>query len=205
MGPYGENLAEGYGNLNGMDAVKMWVSEKPNYDYASNSCVGDECLHYTQVVWRKSTQLGCGRVKCQNGWCPRLPLLCTKLPTDYVQCPQFARAAVGVGPVTWDNTVAAFAQNYANQRIGDCALVHSGGGGKYGENLAWSSADLSGTDAVKMWVDEKADYDYNSNTCAAGKVCGHYTQVVWRDSVRIGCAKVRCNNGGTFYSACNNG
>ncbi|KAJ0077824.1 hypothetical protein Patl1_37279 [Pistacia atlantica] len=47
MGPYGENLAEGYGNLNGVDAVKMWVSEKPNYDYASNSCVGDECLHYT--------------------------------------------------------------------------------------------------------------------------------------------------------------
>ncbi|KAJ0077475.1 hypothetical protein Patl1_36325 [Pistacia atlantica] len=105
-------------------------------------------------------------------------------------------------PVTWDNTVAAFAQNYANQRIGDCALVHSGGGGKYGENLAWGSADLSGTDAVKMWVNEKANYDYNSNTCAAGKACGHYTQVVWRDSVRIGCAKVRCNNGGTFIG-CN--
>ncbi|KAJ0105446.1 hypothetical protein Patl1_19651 [Pistacia atlantica] len=121
---------------------------------------------------------------------------------DYVNAHNSARAAVGVGPVTWDNTVAAFAQNYANQRIGDCALVHSGGGGKYGENLAWSSAHLSGTDAVKMWVDEKADYDYNSNTCAAGKVCGHYTQVVWHDSVRIGCAKVRCNNGGTFIG-CN--
>ncbi|XP_044488509.1 pathogenesis-related protein PR-1 type-like [Mangifera indica] len=121
---------------------------------------------------------------------------------DYVNAHNSARAAVGVGPVTWDNTVAAFAQNYANQRIGDCALVHSGGGGKYGENLAWSSADLSGTDAVKMWVDEKADYDYNTNSCAPGKACGHYTQVVWRNSVRIGCAKVRCNNGGTFIG-CN--
>ncbi|KAJ4716069.1 Pathogenesis-related protein 1 [Melia azedarach] len=68
MGPYGENLAEGYGKLDGVDAVKMWVSEKPNYDYASNSCVGDECLHYTQIIWRKSVSLGCGRVKCHNGW-----------------------------------------------------------------------------------------------------------------------------------------
>ncbi|KAJ0009824.1 hypothetical protein Pint_34067 [Pistacia integerrima] len=162
-----------------------------------------------------------------------------------------------LGPMTWDNTVAAFAQNYAKQHIGDCALVHSGGGRKYGENLVGSRADLSGTDAVKMWVNEKANYDYKSNTCAAGKVCGHYTQVVWRNSivsssthrvclaqklakhigdcalvhsvvvgnhgenlagrgkvcghytqvvwrnsVRIGCAKVRCNNGGTFIG-CN--
>ncbi|XVE67402.1 hypothetical protein DITRI_Ditri08aG0157500 [Diplodiscus trichospermus] len=121
-------------------------------------------------------------------------------PQDYLNAHNTARADVGVGPMTWDDTVAAYAKNYANQRIGDCNLVHSGG--PYGENLAWSSADLSGTDAVTMWVNEKADYNYDSNTCAPGKVCGHYTQVVWRKSVRLGCAKVRCNNGGTFIG-CN--
>ncbi|RHN71758.1 hypothetical protein MtrunA17_Chr2g0280301 [Medicago truncatula] len=84
---------------------------------------------------------------------------------------------------------------------GDCQLIHSGG--RYGENLAGSTGDLSGSDAVKLWVNEKADYDYNSNTCASGKVCGHYTQVVWRNSQRVGCAKVRCdNNRGTFIT-CN--
>ncbi|KAJ0077825.1 hypothetical protein Patl1_37278 [Pistacia atlantica] len=55
---------------------------------------------------------------------------------DYVNAYNSAHAAVSVGLVTWDNAVAAFAQNYANQCIGDCALVDSGGGGKYGENLA---------------------------------------------------------------------
>ena len=38
---------------------------------------------------------------------------------------------------------------------------------------------------------------YNSNSCIGGE-CGHYIQVVWVNSLRIECAKVRCNNGGTF-------
>ncbi|XP_012072761.2 pathogenesis-related protein 1 [Jatropha curcas] len=84
--------------------------------------------------------------------------------------------------------------------VSECNLVHSEG--PYGENLAWGSGDLSGEEAVKMWVDEKTYYDYNSNSCAPGRVCGHYTQVVWRESVRLGCAKVTCTNGGTFIG-CN--
>uniref|UniRef100_A0A2N9ERT0 SCP domain-containing protein n=1 Tax=Fagus sylvatica TaxID=28930 RepID=A0A2N9ERT0_FAGSY len=90
---------------------------------------------------------------------------------DYLTAHNAARAEVGVPPLTWDDTVASYAQNYANQRIGDCNLVHSGG--PYGENIAWGSGDLKGTDAV-----------------------------VWRNSVRLGCAKVRCNSGGTFIG-CN--
>ncbi|KAJ6315255.1 hypothetical protein OIU78_018692 [Salix suchowensis] len=89
--------------------------------------------------------------------------------------------------------------NYVQRLTGDCRLVHSGG--PYGENLAGSSGDLSGSAAVKLWVDEKPKYDYNSNTCVGGE-CRHYTQVVWRKSVRLGCAKARCNNGGTIIS-CN--
>uniref|UniRef100_J3N1I3 SCP domain-containing protein n=1 Tax=Oryza brachyantha TaxID=4533 RepID=J3N1I3_ORYBR len=52
---------------------------------------------------------------------------------------------------------------------------------------AWSAAD-----AVASWVGEKKNYHYSTNTCDAGKVCGHYTQVVWRKSVRIGGARVVC-------------
>ncbi|XP_062177306.1 pathogenesis-related protein 1-like [Alnus glutinosa] len=120
-------------------------------------------------------------------------------PQDYINAHNTARSQVGVGPITWDANLAAYAQNYANQRKGDCRLVHSGG--PYGENLAWSSGDLTGTAAVALWVGEKSNYNYNSNSCVGG-VCGHYTQVVWRNSVRLGCAKVRCNNGGTFIG-CN--
>ncbi|XP_027338842.1 pathogenesis-related protein 1-like [Abrus precatorius] len=119
---------------------------------------------------------------------------------DYLNAHNAARSQVGVPNLVWDDTVAAFASNYANQRKGDCKLIHSGDH-RYGENLAMSTGDLSGTGAVKLWVDEKANYNHDSNTCVGGE-CRHYTQVVWKNSVRLGCAKVRCNNGGTFIG-CN--
>nr|AFR90191.1 pathogenesis-related protein 1a [Salsola ferganica] len=118
-------------------------------------------------------------------------------PQDYVNAHNAARAAVGVGKIQWDGKLAAYAQQYANQRKGDCALKHSGG--PYGENIAVGGGPFTGRDAVKMWVAEKANYNYNSNTCAANKVCGHYTQVVWRKSVRVGCARVPCNSGPYSY------
>ncbi|KAF9587698.1 hypothetical protein IFM89_004530 [Coptis chinensis] len=123
--------------------------------------------------------------------------LAQNTPQDFLNAHNTARAQVDVETMTWDDGVAAYAQNYANQMASSCNLVHSGG--PYGENLAWGSdSSLTGTAAVNMWVAEKQNYDYNSNTCSSGAVCGHYTQVVWRNSVRLGCAKVICSTGGTF-------
>ncbi|ESW20295.1 hypothetical protein PHAVU_006G196900 [Phaseolus vulgaris] len=121
-------------------------------------------------------------------------------PQDFLNAHNTARSQVGVGPMRWDATVASFAQNYVNKLKGNCKMVHSGG--PYGENLAWSSGDLTATAAVKLWVGEKPYYDYNSNTCVGGE-CRHYTQVVWRNSVRLGCAKVRCNDGRATIISCN--
>jgi pathogenesis-related protein 1 len=120
--------------------------------------------------------------------------------TDFTNAHNAARSAVGVPNIVWNKTLAAVALNYSNKHKADCRLVHSGG--RYGENLAGSTGDLSGTNAVKLWVNEKKNYNYSSNSCASGAVCGHYTQVVWKNSKRLGCAKVRCNNGGTFIT-CN--
>ena len=114
---------------------------------------------------------------------------------DYLNAHNTARAQVSVGPMTWNNTVAAYAQSYANKQIGDCNLVHSNG--PYGENLAKGSGSFTGTAAVNLWVAEKPNYDYNSNSCVGGE-CRHYTQVVWRNSVSLGCARAQCNNGWWF-------
>ncbi|KAB2047530.1 hypothetical protein ES319_A13G052300v1 [Gossypium barbadense] len=69
-------------------------------------------------------------------------------PQDYLLVHNAARAAVGVRPLTWDDVVARYAADHAKQRISQCELVESRG--PYGENLAWSKNDLSGSDAVKL-------------------------------------------------------
>jgi pathogenesis-related protein 1 len=53
-------------------------------------------------------------------------------------------------------------------------------------------------DAVASWVAESKDYDHSHNRCAKGKVCGHYTQVVWRHTRRVGCAVASCTGGSPF-------
>ncbi|KAJ4792696.1 hypothetical protein LUZ62_043942 [Rhynchospora pubera] len=107
-----------------------------------------------------------------------------------------ARAALGLRPLKWDAKVASYAQWYANQRRGDCQLRHSSG--PYGENLFWGSGvGWTPQQAVDAWVAEKPQYNYYTNSCNG--VCGHYTQVVWWNSRRLGCAMVTCdNNQGTF-------
>ena len=61
--------------------IRRWADEKKNYSYSSNSCRG-VCGHYTQIVWKKTTSVGCGVVQCDNlspGW-SNLYLVCNYSP-----------------------------------------------------------------------------------------------------------------------------
>lgn len=104
-----------------------------------------------------------------------------------------ARAEVGVAPLTWNCTLAEFAQSWADQDVWEHSSQSQREGiipdSYVGENLAAAApADrtLSDWGAVD-WYGEIADWDNDSGTCAAGKVCGHYTQMVWQNTTEIGC------------------
>lgn len=110
-----------------------------------------------------------------------------------------ARSRVDVAPLEWSDELAAYARKYGEKQRDEhqCAMVHSQG--SYGENLFWGYGKrFSPTDAVRSWENESKDYHYESNSCTPGKVCGHYTQVVWADSKRVGCASIACHDGATF-------
>ncbi len=49
------------------DVVFSWADEEKFYNYANNSCQrGEICGHYTQLVWKTSTEVGCGMRICPD-------------------------------------------------------------------------------------------------------------------------------------------
>ncbi len=116
----------------------------------------------------------------------------------------------GVGPLQWSPELAQWAQAWAQSVAAANVMTHRQDqrgnpfrpGEGLGENIyGWNPAKTGG-DAVLSWIAEKQWYDYAQNTCAAGKVCGHYTAVVWKNSQYVGCGNAMAANG-TMYYVCN--
>ena len=59
------------------------------------------------------------------------------------------------------------------------------------QNIAASTNYRDPQGVVDMWMSETAWYHYATNSCDSGQECGHYTQIVWRDTKRVGCAVAR--------------
>jgi uncharacterized protein YkwD len=92
-------------------------------------------------------------------------------------------------PMSWSDDAAATAQDWANR----CVFEHRQPN-DFGENLAlFSQAGVPPRDVVDLWASEAPDYDYADNACT-GEQCGHYTQIVWRDSTGVGCGVADCDD-----------
>ncbi|RWR75250.1 pathogenesis-related protein 1C [Cinnamomum micranthum f. kanehirae] len=123
----------------------------------------------------------------------------TEMIKQFVDGHNNARRAVGVPPLKWEPLLARFARVYANERRRDCKLVHSPGYA-FGENIFWGEGHRwSAKDAVSAWVAEKQFYHYNNNSCS-GEDCSHYTQIIWRTTEHVGCAKIVCDDKNTFIA-----
>lgn len=109
------------------------------------------------------------------------------------------RSKLGLPPLKWSQKLEKYASWWAHQRQGDCSLIHSNS--KFGENLFWGSGqDWKPSDAVAAWAQERSYYNYKTNSCAHNKDCLHYTQMVWRQSLKVGCSKVKCKCGDTILA-----
>lgn len=128
-------------------------------------------------------------------------------PHDQVRAGTYPGVTVSPAPspalpaLTWSPSAAAVAQAWAD----GCVYAHNAGilNGTIhlGENIAASSPgfwDEAGV--VGAWASEWSWYDHATNTCAApvDQSCGHYTQLVWRGTLRVGCGYRRCTVNSPF-------
>ncbi|XP_076139737.1 GLI pathogenesis-related 2 [Alosa pseudoharengus] len=105
---------------------------------------------------------------------------------EFLEAHNTYRQRHGAAPLTLNKDLSRSAQKWAEYLLASKKMQHSQA--DYGENLyyAWSSApkQLKGKEAVDNWYNEIKDYSFSkpgfqSNT-------GHFTQVVWKGSEKLG-------------------
>jgi pathogenesis-related protein 1 len=112
------------------------------------------------------------------------------------------RKDVGTPALEWSAELAAYSQAWADHLAKDenCNMKHRPRDGEWkqihGENIFWGSASsYTVVSASESWYSEIKDYKHevlnNSNWYAAG----HYTQMVWRNTTKVGIGQATCPSG----------
>lgn len=93
-------------------------------------------------------------------------------------------------PLAWSGELASMAQAWADDLASrGCAFEHSSS--PFGENLAAGTPSaMTAGDVVALWHGEVERYDFRRGRF--GMDTGHFTQLVWVGSQRLGCGSATC-------------
>lgn len=103
--------------------------------------------------------------------------------------------------IVWDNELARRAQQWANQCIYAHGLITSCDGKFIGQSghISGPYPKRYGTpnfeSKVRAWAAERQNWDFEKNDCKPGTVCGHWTQLVWARTTKVGCGYANCEIG----------
>jgi len=116
-----------------------------------------------------------------------------------------ARRDAGVPDLQWDTSLAEDAQAWADHLAETGRFEHSQARKGEGENLFMGTADgYSYEEMVRYWVAEGRNFTNGTfpaiSTNGQWSSVGHYSQIVWRDTTRVGCAIA--SGGGEDYLVC---
>jgi len=103
------------------------------------------------------------------------------------------RSQLGLPNLVWAPELVGTATSWAQHLASVGSLSHSPGRVHIGENVAYTGSKTNSLARnMQMWMDEKQYFKYGkypnlSTTGDSGDV-GHYTQVIWKNTVSVGCA-----------------
>lgn len=130
-----------------------------------------------------------------------------------------ARAAVDADPplpdLSWSNDLAVIAQDWADHLTStECGSIEHRMPNTHGENIALRGSrplrePYPPEEAVAGWDAEVACWDYGTisrtetcdTVCVQGLFsngCGHYTQLIWRNTQNVGCGYSTCEGDDGF-------
>ncbi len=126
-----------------------------------------------------------------------------ELKKEFIEEHNQWRKDVGVPPLEWSEKLAQYASEWGMEIGKKCDMKHRPYSGKweqlYGENIYWTSAPSVATkDVVDAWGSEIKYYKKPKPIDDDFVKYGHYTQVVWKDTKKVGCAIIKCKKGGTI-------
>jgi len=107
----------------------------------------------------------------------------------------------------WSDEMAAVAQAWADKCQWEHGMLYDCSGNRVGQNL-FVEASVGGYPAMNLtavseaWNNERNDWDFATQTCKSGKICGHWTQLAGARSYQVGCAYAQCptmNVGGSVW------
>ncbi|XP_039616484.1 GLIPR1-like protein 1 [Polypterus senegalus] len=130
---------------------------------------------------------------------------------EYIKAHNYYRSQVkpvasDMKRMSWDEALAKTARAWArkcnfnhNNYLEEKGKVHPVFS-PVGENI-WVGRppqSFNASKAIQSFYSEVTAYSYQANSCTS--VCGHYTQLVWAKSYKVGCAVVVCEKGIIDYN-----
>lgn len=112
------------------------------------------------------------------------------------------RALLGIQNLVWDKDLASYAQEWALHLAEEDNDIYHREMDEFGENISWmSNSEENLARGVSMWNEEKKYFKYKpiGNDWAKS---GHYTQVIWKNTKKVGCGCAQGASGATFF-VCN--
>lgn len=98
--------------------------------------------------------------------------------------------------LVWSKKLENSSKKWVDKLISRDIFEHSDT--KYGENIfVIMGRDASPIEVVDDWASEKKYFNYETRKCIQNccdyvdcclHECGHYTQIIWRDTKEVGCA-----------------
>ena len=127
----------------------------------------------------------------QDVKCPETNGLKSSEIKDLIKSHNSARDSADLPDLTWDCALAARAQAAA-----DSAATGASSGPAVGENRTSSyDSSLDVRTVLRLWREERRNWDAKSGTCETGRICNNWAQMVNSATTRFGCGINRKGTG----------